>query len=419
MQPHAPSWYAATATPAPLRPPLCGHTDVDVCVVGGGFTGLSAALHCARAGRSVVLLEAERIGWGASGRNGGQALTGLGAAATDITRSLGEAHARALWELSLEAVRLQRELIARCAIACDYRSGYVLAAPKRRQLVALKAELDLIAGRWGYGDARLIDAAEAAAMIGSARYAGGLHDAGSGHLHPLNYALGLARAAEAEGARLHEGSAVLELEAGPVPEVRTATGRVRAGALVLACNAYIERLAPEAARSVLPVNASMIATAPIPPEAGVLPSGVAVSDANALLDYYRLSSDGRLLFGARLPPGRGPRDLRQQRRMLKVFPQLAGVPVEFRWTGLVGLTAFWLPHFGRLGRNVFFAHGFSGHGVALTTLAGKLIAEAIAGSPERFDLFARIPHARMPRARLLRASAIALSGLGAAIRDWF
>lgn len=417
MQPHAPSWYAATASPAPARPAASGELEADVCVVGGGFTGLSTALHCAEAGRSVALLEAERIGWSASGRNGGQALTGLGCDATDMVDLLGETAARALWELSLEAVRLQRALIERWAIACDYRPGYVVAAPKPRHLDGLAQELDLIAGRWGYGEARPIDEAESWAMLGTRRYAGGLFDGGSGHLHPLNYALGLARAAEAAGARLYEGSRVVAVAAGGRPGVRTASATVRARAVVLACNAHVERLAPAASQSVLPVEATMIATVPLPSGAGVLPSGVAVSDANRLLDYYRLSTDGRLLFGGRLGPGLGPREPRLVRRMLKVFPQLDGVAVDFCWSGSVALTLNRLPRFGRLDRDVFYAHGFSGHGVALTTLAGKLLAEAVAGDAERFERFARIPHAPIPFGRGLRPALIGLSAFGAALRD--
>jgi len=416
MLPHAPSWYAATADPAPARPPASGALEADVCVVGGGFTGLSTALHCAVAGRSVVLLEAERIGWSASGRNGGQALTGLGCEATELTRLLGEADARALWTLSLEAVRLQRALIERHAIACDYRRGYVIAAPKPRHLEGLGRELDLIAARWGYDEARTVDAAEAAAILGTDRYAGGLFDGGSGHLHPLNYALGLARAAEAAGARLYEGSPVLSLDAGGA-SVRTASATVRAKAVALACNAHVEGLAPAAARAVLPVEATMIATAPLPAGLGVLPSNVAVSDANRLLDYYRLSGDGRLLFGGRLGPGLGPRPPRLRRRMLTVFPRLAEVDVDYSWSGWVALTLNRLPHFGRLGPDILFAHGFSGHGVALATLAGKLLAEAVAGEPERFERFARIPHRRVPFGRRLRPALIGLSAFGAALRD--
>ena len=417
MQPHAPSWYAATAAPAPERPSLTGEVDADVCVVGGGFTGLSTALHCAEAGLSVVLLEAERIGWGASGRNGGQALTGLGCDARSLVRMLGEAHARVLWELSLEAVRLQRALIARRAIPCDYRPGYLLAATKRRHLDDLAREAELIGGRWGYGEARLVDAAEAQATIGSDRYVGGLFDGGSGHLHPLNYALGLAAAAEGADARLCEGSRVLEVEAGPRPMARTAAGRVRAGSLVLACNAHIEDVAPELPETVLPVEAAMIATTPLPASAGVLPSRVAVSDANRLLDYYRLSADGRLLFGARLGPAFGPRPTRLVQRMLRVFPQLAGTAIDHRWSGWVALTLNRLPHFGRLGSRTLYAHGFSGHGVALTTLAGKLLAEAILGRKEGFDAFARIPHRRVPLGRPMRPAMIRLAAFGAALAD--
>jgi gamma-glutamylputrescine oxidase len=254
-------------------------------------------------------------------------------------------------------------------------------------------------------------------MIGSSRYVGGLFDGGSGHLHPLNYALGLARAAEAAGARLCEGSRAVALEAGARPTLRTAAAIVRAESVVLACNAHIEEVAPAAAGAVLPVEATIIATAPLPESAGVVPSGFAVSDANRLLDYYRLSPDRRLLFGARLGPGVGPRVPRLVRRMLRVFPQLDGIGVEHRWSGWVALTRNRLPQFGRLGPRTLYAHGFSGHGVALTTLAGKLLAEAVSGGSEGFDEFARIPHRRIPLGRSARPALVGLSALGAALAD--
>jgi gamma-glutamylputrescine oxidase len=370
-------------------------------VVGGGYTGLSSALHLAERGYDVVVLEAEKIGWGASGRNGGQIVTAYNPSMGTMAGWVGKQDARLLWEMSEESKAILRDRVDRHRIDCDLRWGYVLAALKQRQMAALREMKTEWRGEYGYGEARLLDRTEIRSMVASDAYVGGLFDAGSGQLHPLNYAIGLGRAAVDAGARIFEGSRVLRIETGTAPAAHTADGTVRARHLVLAGNAYLGRLVPELAAKIMPVATYMIATEPLGAEraADLIPCGHAVADVNFVLNYYRRSPDHRLLFGGGVSYWALDRpDLKRilRRTMLRYFPQLADARIDHCWGGNVAITMNRAPHFGRIGGNVFFAHGYSGHGVALTGLAGKLIAEAVSGTAERFDVFARLPHASFP-----------------------
>ena len=422
---HTSSWYAATAHPHPAHAPLLGARTCDVCVVGGGFTGLSAALDLAARGYRVVLLEAHRIGWGASGRNGGQIVAGFNRSMDQMVKAVGQEDARRLWDLALEATALLGERVQRHAIDCDLAWGYVLGALKRRHM----AELEAAVAEWsglGYDAARMLDGDAIRAAVACPRYVGGLYDAGSGQLHPLNYALGLATAAIAAGVEIYERTAAIEVVEGPRLCVRTVAGEVGTDFLILAGNAYLPSLSPAVERvvrsRVMPVSTYMIATAPLGPERAraLIPSGAAVADLNFVLNYYRLSSDHRLLFGggvsySRVPPPGVGRTLR--RTMLRFFPQLADIGVDYAWGGDVAITRNRIPHFGWLGPRILFAQGFSGHGVALTGLAGRLMAEAIAGSAERFDVFARYPHHAFAGGRLLRLPALVLAMAWFRLRD--
>jgi gamma-glutamylputrescine oxidase len=354
------------------------------------------------------VLEAHRVGWGAAGRNGGQALVGISASMPKVRALLGEAWARAIWELSLEAVARQQELIHLHGIACDRRPGYLYAAWKPRHVPDIRQELALLES-WGYRDARLVDAEEARAMVVGPRYAGGLYDGRSGHLHPLNYALGLAAAAEAAGARIHEASRAVAIERRNGLTVLTPGGAVRCRYAVLAGNAYLTDVGAEIEDRVLPINTYILATQPIAPERAqaLIPAGICVSDSKRFLDYYRFSPDGRMIFGGRADTRSGrPAEIGAslRRRMLALFPSLGDVGIDYLWHGTVAITLNRMPHIGRLHGDVYFAQGYSGHGVALTTLVGRLIAEAVAGTAERFDVFARIPHRPLPggRARAMR-----------------
>jgi len=424
---HVRSWYADTANPHPEHPALDGALACDVCVVGGGYTGLMSALELAERGYDVVLLEAERVGWGASGRNGGQIITGYNKSMGEIAARMGAADARALWDLGEAAKALLRDRVERHGIRCSLTWGFVLAALKDRhvdELAGLERELR---DGYGYAGVERLDRAGLSRFVHGRGYVGGLYDSGSGHLHPLNYALGLADACVAAGVRIFEGSRVLSLPDGAAPEAVTARGRVRAHFLVLAGNAYLGRLAPPLTAKAMPVITTMIATEPLGAERvqELLPRDVAVCDMNFALNYFRRTPDHRLLFGGGV--SYSGRDLPgveagMRRKLLGVFPDLAGrngenVRVSHVWGGRVAITANRLPHLGRLGPNTYFAHGYSGHGVALAGIAGRVIAEAVAGTAERFDVFTRIPHRSFPGGPGLRTPALVLAMLWFRLRD--
>lgn len=416
------SWYADTATPHPPHPPLEGEETCDVCVVGGGYTGLMTALELAEHGFDVILLEAQRVGWGASGRNGGQVITGYNKPMSTIERWVGRDDARRLWDLGEEAKTLLADRVGRHAIACDLTWGFVYAAVKPRHMADV-AELDgEMRGRYGYDRIRALDRATVREHVNSDAYIGGLHDSGSGHLHPLNYALGLARAATAAGVRVFEQSPVTAIDTGASPSATTASGKVRARFLVLAGNAYLGRLAPRLASMIMPVATYLIATESLGEDTArsLLPTNVAVSDMNFVLNYFRRSSDHRLLFGGGVSySGMDPPGLRltMRSKMLAVFPQLRDAAIDHFWGGRVAITVNRMPQVGRLTPTTLFAHGYSGHGVALAGMAGRVMAEAVRGTAERFDVFARLPHQPFPGGRPFRTPALVLAMLWFRLRD--
>jgi gamma-glutamylputrescine oxidase len=399
-----------------LKPttPLKGRHKADVCVVGGGVTGCSAALHLAQRGYRVKLLEAARIGWGASGRSGGQVLPGLGVGMDVVAGNLGQDSARAIWDISRQAVDLTEELIRRYDIPCDLKWGYVHAAIKRRHLREYRQWQAEMAELYGYHGLHWLDRDALREHVCTDFYIGGLYEPRGAHLHPLNYTLGLALAAQEQGADIHEQSAVTTIEQGSTVRVHTAEGEVEADYLVLACNAYLGELDPSLRSKIMPVGNYIIATEPLTDEQvrHTLPQDDAVSDANFVLDYYRLSGDRRLLYGGQVSyNGREPRNLRgrMEAKMAKLFPVLRGVRIEYVWGGFVGITLNRFPHFGRVGENVYFAHGYSGQGMAMAGMAGRLLTEAIGGEPERFDLFARMRHRDFPGGRRLRTPLLVLA----------
>jgi gamma-glutamylputrescine oxidase len=420
---HIGSYYAASAHDSPQRPALAGAIECDVCVVGAGIAGCSSALHLAQAGLSVVLLEQHRVSWGASGRSGGQALFGVAAGQAKLERLIGASDARAVWAVSVEALALMRELIRRYAIECDWVDGFLYTAVKERHVRELHAELAELRERDDYQSVRYVPREELRELLATDRYLGALHDTNSGHLHPLNYTQGLARAAEQLGVRIFEGTRAAGFSpAGASVRVPTASGEVRARFLVLCGNVYLGATAPSLTRKIMAVATYIVATEQLGPERArqLIANNAAVSDMNWVLDYFRRSADHRLLFGGRVnysglksfdAPGA------TRARMLRVFPQLEDVRIDYAWGGHVDITRNRAPNFGRLAPNVYFLQGFSGHGIALTGIAGKLVAEAIAGTAGRFDVFARIPHRNFPGGAALRRPALVLAMLWFRLRD--
>ncbi len=442
------SYYAATAQPSPERPSLVGAVDCDVCVVGGGIAGCSTALHLAERGYRVVLLEGHRIGWGASGRSGAQALFGVAAGHAKLERVVGPGDARRVWDITIEGLALMRELIAKHRIDCDWVDGHMQVAMKARHDAEIREEIELLHTQLGYQSVRYMPRHEVRAVIASERYISALYDPNCGHLHPLNYTLGLAAAAERSGARIFENSRALSWANGGASSamfgstgsegssggtasannaskpvvVRTAQGEVRATQVVLCGNVYLGDTAPDLVPKIMAVSTYMVATEPLGEQraAALVKNNAGVVDSNWVVDYFRRSADHRLLFGGRanysgLSQFDGSEATRQ--RMVAVFPQLADVKLDYAWGGEVDITLNRAPHFGRLSPNVYFLQGFSGHGLVLTGMAGKLVAEAISGTAERFDVFARIPHHGFPGGMAMRRPALVLAMLYYRIRD--
>ncbi|WP_136478728.1 FAD-binding oxidoreductase [Pseudomonas sp. DG56-2] len=416
---HAASYYAASSQLQPEFPVLLGALSCDVCVVGGGFSGLNTAIELAERGLNVILLEARKIGWGASGRNGGQLIRGVGHGLDQFTPLLGSDGVRELKLMGLEAVDIVRQRIERHAISCDLTWGYCDLANKPKDLQGFAEDAEELRGLGYRHELRLVQPEQMHTVVGSDRYVGGLIDMGSGHLHPLNLALGEAGVAKKLGVRLFEQSTVTRIDYGSQVRVHTAQGSVLASTLVLGCNAYLNDLNTELGGKVLPAGSYIIATEPLSEELAheLLPQNMAVCDQRVALDYYRLSADRRLLFGGACHySGRDPQDIAAYMRpkMLQVFAQLANVRIDYQWGGMIGIGANRLPQIGRLADqpNVYFAQAYSGHGLNATHLAGKLLGEAISGQHSgRFDLFAKVPHITFPGGKHLRSPLLALGML--------
>lgn len=416
------NYYRISTPTRTARPALDGEQRVDVCVVGGGIAGCSTALQLAERGYRVALLEAQQIGYGASGRSGGQVLAGYACGQELLAEQLGISIARQLWEISLEGVALVRHLIAAHHIDCDLRAGHLEVALKPRQRDQLRAQQRDLEKNYGYYSLTFLEQPELRRELATERYCAGLYDANGAHLHPLTYTLGLAAAAERAGAKVFEHSPVTAIKEGQSVQVRTAHGRIHADFAVLCCNAYVGQLEPQLDRRIMPVTTYLAATEPLGESlaAQLITHDIAVSDVNFILDYFRRSADHRLLFGGRVSYSgrdRGDTAATLRRRMLNVFPQLKNTRIEYAWSGKIDITLNRAPDFGRLSPRVAYLQGFSGHGIALASIAGKLAAEAIAGQAERFDLFSRIKHQHFPGGELLRTPALVLGMLWYRLRD--
>jgi len=421
---HAPSYYAATANREMAHGSLDGSRNCSVCIVGGGYTGLSAALHLAEKGVDVVLLEANRIGWGASGRNGGQVGSGQRVEQTVLEERHGKSHARLLWELAEESKSLVKGLIAKHQIACDYTPG-ILHADHRRSFVEESRDyVEHLRLVYGYEDIRFVDGDEIGNQVGSPRYFGGSLDMGAGHLHPLNFALGLGTAAEAAGAKLFEETRVSAIEGKGTGRVtvKTDRGEVRADHLILACNGYLGRLDRETAAHVMPINNFIVATEPLSEKEAnrLIPNNVAVADSKFVINYFRLSADQRLLFGGGENYGYTfPEDIKSFVRapMLEIFPQLAEVSIDYGWGGTLAITPKRMPYFARVAPNTMTATGYSGHGVAMATLGGQILAETVAGTSGRFDVFEKLDIPAFPGGDKFRFPLLVLAMTWFSLRD--
>lgn len=419
--PYPASYYAATANMTKERPALQEAKQTDVCVIGAGYTGLSTALFLLEKGFSVTVLEAAKVGFGASGRNGGQIVNSYSRDLDSIERSVDSSAAKLIGQMAFEGGRIIRERVARYNIQCDLKDGGVFAALSQKQMHHLEAQKALWE-RYGYHQLELLDEQGIKRVVASDRYIGGMLDKQGGHIHPLNLALGEATAVESLGGVVYENSPAVRIERGEQPLIHTPTGNVRAKFVVVAGNAYLGDLIPELAAKSMPCGTQVIATEPLDDELArsLLPQDYCVEDCNYLLDYYRLSADKRLIYGGGVVYGaRDPADIESiiHPKMLKTFPQLAKVRIDYAWTGNFLLTLSRLPQVGRLGNNIYYSQGCSGHGVTYTHVAGKVIAEALSGQAERFDAFASLPHYPFPGGQRFQAPLSALGALYYSLRD--
>ena len=403
-------------------PSLQGEQAADVCVIGGGYTGLSTAIHLRQLGYSVTVLEANKVGWGASGRNGGHVGTGQRAEQDQLEKLVGMEHAKALWDMGLEAVDTVCQLIEQHDIQCELKHGNLHVASKAKEAPGLQAEVEHLSSVYGYQQIRYVDPVELGEMTSGQGFHGGTLDKGCRHLHPLKYAQGLARVAQESGASIYEGSRVLSYSEGEKVTVKTDQGVVSASYLVLACNGYLEKLEPRTAGRIMPINNYMLATEPLPEDLArsLIRDDTSMSDSQFVIDYWKLSQDNRLLFGGGESYSRRfPADMGAfvRKYMLRIYPELANTRIDYGWGGTLAITMNRMPDFGRLSSSVFYAHGYSGHGVPIATLAGKLLAEVISGSAERFDVMATVPSQTFPGGTLLRWPGLVAGMLFYSLRD--
>jgi gamma-glutamylputrescine oxidase len=425
---YPPSWYAATRIEGPAAPPLEGDVEADVCVVGGGYAGLSAALHLARAGHKVVLLEAERLGWGASGRNGGQVHVGMRREQEWLESHLGEEEARELWRIALDARDHLDWLIEDQGAACDFTPGYLHVDHRAGYLRHTHAHVEHLRERYVYESIRAVDKEEARHLVGSDGYHGGLLDMWGGHLHALNFALGIARAAASAGAALHALSPATALDrTGDRWRVRTPSGSVTADRVMLACNGYLRGLEPKVEQRVMPINNYVAVTAPLDPDRAqqIVRNGYAVSDSRFVVYYFRITPDHRLLFGGGENYSyRFPTDITGfvRKHILAIFPQLADVAIEHAWGGTLAITPNRLPYVREVERGMIAVGGFSGLGVVMAPYVGKLVAQALSGDKSigggaDYDRLARLPISRFPGGRLMRWPTLVAAMSFLALRD--
>ena len=416
------SWYAATANPLAPFPQQQGEETADVCIIGAGYTGLSAALHLAKLGYKVVVMEAHRVGWGASGRNGGQVGTGQNRDQHELERRHGKAVARALWDLSVEAVTLCKSLIAEHGIECDLKAGIIHADHRQRFAADTESYVDKLRKDYQHEDITYLNREQLRAEVNASGFYGGSLDLMAAHLHPLNYVLGLADAAKNAGAQIYEHSPVLTYASGQTITVTSKHGRIKAQQLIIACNGYLDGLNRQVDSRIMPINNFIVATEPLDDQQrrAIIKNHYAVADSRFVVSYFRFSDDNRLLFGGGENYSfRFPKDIQQFVRpnLLSVFPQLCDTRLDYGWGGTLAITVKRMPYLARLAPNVLSASGYSGHGVAMATLSGKLMAEVIHGNASRFDILSKLPAWPFPGGTLLRWPLLALAMTWYSLRD--
>lgn len=419
---HAPSWYAATANPIEKFPAAEGSLKYDICIVGGGYSGLSSALHLAQAGYQVCLLEAQRVGWGASGRNGGQVGSGQRLGQEELERLVGDEIARQAFQIGVDAADLVRQLIKAHKVDCAYKPGGIEAYHRKRYNAEGQAEVEHMHEKYGYKSVSYITPEEMREKVGSPDFSGGILDTHTGHLHPLNYALGLARAAVDAGVAIFELSRVINTAGGKPCKVLTENAEVTADMVVLATNGYLGTLDHKVAQHVMPINNFIVATEPLDEVTcrSLIRDGECVHDSRFVVNYFRISEDNRLLFGGgENYTYRFPRDIVSTVRkpMLKVYPQMRDVRIDYAWGGTLAITYHRLPHFEFRSDGVINVSGYSGSGVHMATMAGKLVAEAIDGQMGRFDLMSKLPTPKFPGGSALRWPLLPLALTWYALRD--
>ncbi|WP_311201870.1 NAD(P)/FAD-dependent oxidoreductase [Sedimentimonas flavescens] len=419
---HTGSYYAASANPAPLRPALQGIHETDICVVGAGYSGLSTALHLLEKGYKVTVIEGARIGWGASGRNGGQIVNGLNASLDTIERRYGKDTSTFVAGLVTEGGDIIRERIATYDIKCDLKHGNVFAGLTAKHMREIEDRWKLWRS-YGIESQEMLSAEQMREHVNSDVYVGGMIDHKGGHIHPLNLALGEAAAIEKLGGTIFEMSPVTSVETeGPRPSVKTANGKIVAKTLVLCGNAYLGHVVPTLEWRVMPVSTQVMATKPLGEKLAreLMPSDVCIEDVRYILDYYRFSADNRLLFGGgTVYGGADPKDIKAKlwKNLNKVFPQLAGTEIDYAWSGNFALSFSRVPQMGRIGQNTYFAHGYSGHGVTGSHTFGRILSEAINGDLTRFDTFAKLPWIPFPGGRMFRVPYSVIGSWWYAARD--
>lgn len=417
------SWYAATADLKPARESLTGAVSCDVCIIGAGFTGLSAALHLAKQNYKVMVVDAHRVGWGASGRNGGQLGSGQRVDQDTLEQQYGVSEAKVLWALAQQSKQLVRDLIKDNNIDCDYRPGIIDANHKRRFTDSTRAYVDKLQSEYDYSAIEFTEGAELHDLLGTKAYHSASVDHDAGHLHPLKYVLGLGEAATAAGAKIYELTQVAGIQGNDPAVVKTTHGEIKTRYLMLACNGYLGDLQADVASQVMPINNYIIATSPLPEELSkqIIVNDMAVADSKFVVNYFRKSKDNRMLFGGRESYGyRFPEDIKSfvKSAMVKIYPQLEAISVDYGWGGTLAITMNRMPHLRAIKPNVITASGYSGHGVGMATLSGQLAAEAIDGSLQRFDVMAKIKHRKFPGGVAFRSPLMKLGMLYYSLRDF-